>query len=80
MGMHLLITQRTYGFLIRTSSKFLKYTEKSVTHSVSYTAIHRTSIRHTDAVAFEDLREVDQFVYMKLQDLIEEVRKAYDKL
>ncbi len=31
-----------------------------------------------DAVAFADLRTVDQFVYVKLQDLIKEVREAYD--
>ncbi|PIC65695.1 isoleucine--tRNA ligase [Sporosarcina sp. P13] len=29
-------------------------------------------------VAFEDMRPVDQYVYVKLQDLIEEVRQAYD--
>ncbi len=33
----------------------------------------------TDRVAFEDLREVDQYMFMKLQDLIETVRKSYDK-
>lgn len=33
----------------------------------------------TDRVAFEDLREVDQYMYMKLQELIDTVRKAYDK-
>ncbi|EPD52865.1 isoleucyl-tRNA synthetase 1 [Paenisporosarcina sp. HGH0030] len=33
----------------------------------------------TDRVAYEDLREVDQYMFMKLQDLIETVRKAYDK-
>ena len=32
----------------------------------------------TDAVAFEDLRPVDQFVYVRLQDLIKEVREAYE--
>ncbi|QBP41529.1 isoleucine--tRNA ligase [Paenisporosarcina antarctica] len=33
----------------------------------------------TDRIAFEDLREVDQYMYMKLQELIETVRKSYDK-
>jgi isoleucyl-tRNA synthetase len=33
----------------------------------------------TDRVAFDDLREVDQYMFMKLQELIETVRKAYDK-
>ena len=33
----------------------------------------------TDRVAFEDLREVDQYMFMKLQEMIETVRKAYDK-
>ncbi|MGB5947218.1 isoleucine--tRNA ligase [Paenisporosarcina sp.] len=33
----------------------------------------------TDRVAYEDLREVDQYMYMKLQELIDTVRKAYDK-
>ena len=32
----------------------------------------------TDAVAFADMRPVDQFVYVKLQDLIKEVREAYE--
>lgn len=32
----------------------------------------------TDRLAFDDLRPVDQYVYAKLQDLIEEVRGAYD--
>ena len=32
----------------------------------------------TDAVAFADLRPVDQFVYVRLQDLIQEVREAYE--
>ena len=31
-----------------------------------------------DSVAFEDLRPVDQYVYVKLQDLIKEVRRAYE--
>lgn len=33
----------------------------------------------SDRVAYEDLREVDQYMYMKLQELIDTVRKAYDK-
>ncbi|MFX3674175.1 MAG: isoleucine--tRNA ligase [Paenisporosarcina sp.] len=33
----------------------------------------------TDRLAFEELREVDQYMYMKLQELIASVRKAYDK-
>lgn len=33
----------------------------------------------TDRVAFEDLRPVDQYVYVKLQELIKEVREAYDR-
>ena len=33
----------------------------------------------TDRVALEDLREVDQYMFMKLQEMIETVRKAYDK-
>ena len=33
---------------------------------------------NTDSVAFEDLRPVDQYVYVKLQDLIKEVRQAYE--
>ena len=32
----------------------------------------------TDSVAFADLRPVDQYVYVKLQDLIKEVRIAYE--
>ena len=32
----------------------------------------------TDRVAFADLRPVDKYVYVKLQDLIKEVRKAYE--
>ena len=32
----------------------------------------------TDSVAFDDLRPVDQYVYVKLQDLIKEVRQAYE--
>lgn len=31
-----------------------------------------------DRIAFADLRPVDQYVYVKLQDLITDVRKAYD--
>ena len=33
----------------------------------------------TDRVAFDDMRAVDQYVYVKLQDLIEEVRTAYEQ-
>ncbi len=33
----------------------------------------------TDRVSYEDLREVDQYMYMKLQELIDTVRKAYDR-
>ena len=33
----------------------------------------------TDRVAFEDMRAVDQYVYVKLQDLIEEVLTAYEQ-
>jgi isoleucyl-tRNA synthetase len=33
---------------------------------------------NTDSVAFEDLRPVDQYVYVKLQGLIKEVRQAYE--
>ncbi len=33
---------------------------------------------NTDSVAFADLRPVDQYVYVKLQDLIKEVRQAYE--
>lgn len=32
----------------------------------------------TDRVAFEDLRPIDQYVFIKLQDLIKDVRSAYD--
>ncbi|AXH98638.1 isoleucine--tRNA ligase [Sporosarcina sp. PTS2304] len=32
----------------------------------------------TNRVSFEDMRPVDQYVYVKLQDLIEEVRQAYE--
>ncbi|WP_172369755.1 isoleucine--tRNA ligase [Sporosarcina jiandibaonis] len=32
----------------------------------------------TDSIAFEDLRPVDQYVYVKLQGLIKEVRGAYE--
>lgn len=34
--------------------------------------------RETDYVAYEDLREVDQYMYMKLQQFIKTVREAYD--
>lgn len=33
----------------------------------------------TDRVAFADLRPVDQYVYVKLQDLIKEVRESYEE-
>ena len=33
---------------------------------------------NTDSIKFEDLRPVDQYVYVKLQDLIQEVRTAYE--
>lgn len=33
----------------------------------------------TDIVAFADLRKVDQYVYVKLQDLVKEVRTAYEQ-
>lgn len=32
-----------------------------------------------DRVAFEDMRPIDQYVYVKLQDLIKEVLEAYEK-
>ncbi|WP_432359459.1 isoleucine--tRNA ligase [Sporosarcina sp. UB5] len=33
----------------------------------------------TDRVAFEDMRPIDQYVYVKLQDLINEVLESYEK-
>ncbi len=33
----------------------------------------------TDRVAFEDMRPIDQYVYVKLQDLIKDVLEAYEK-
>lgn len=33
----------------------------------------------TDRVAFADLRPVDQYVYVKLQDLVKEVRDSYEQ-
>ncbi len=33
----------------------------------------------TDRVAYEDLREMDQYMYMRLQDLLKQVRTAYDR-
>ena len=33
----------------------------------------------SDRVAFENLREVDQYMYMKLQEVIKTVRAAYDR-
>lgn len=32
-----------------------------------------------DRVAYEDLREMDQYVYMRLQDVLKTVRAAYDR-
>lgn len=33
----------------------------------------------TDRVAYTDLREMDQYVYMRLQDILKTVRAAYDR-
>ncbi|PKC51204.1 hypothetical protein RhiirA1_322944, partial [Rhizophagus irregularis] len=33
----------------------------------------------TDRVAYEDLREMDQYMYMRLQDVLKQVRTAYDQ-
>lgn len=33
----------------------------------------------TDRVAYENLREVDQYVYMRLQEVLKQVREAYDR-
>ncbi|MEK4228662.1 isoleucine--tRNA ligase [Solibacillus sp. FSL H8-0538] len=33
----------------------------------------------TDRVAYEDLREMDQYMYMRLQDVVKTVRTAYDR-
>ena len=33
----------------------------------------------TDRVAYEDLREMDQYMYMRLQDVIKQVRAAYER-
>ncbi|CAM5187391.1 Isoleucine--tRNA ligase OS=Ureibacillus acetophenoni OX=614649 GN=ileS PE=3 SV=1 [Ureibacillus acetophenoni] len=33
----------------------------------------------TDRVAYEDLREMDQYMYMRLQDVLKQVRAAYDR-
>ncbi|WP_107923146.1 isoleucine--tRNA ligase [Lysinibacillus parviboronicapiens] len=33
----------------------------------------------TDRVAYADLREMDQYVYMRLQDILKTVRAAYDR-
>ena len=34
---------------------------------------------NTDRVAYEDLREMDQYMYMRLQDVLKAVRNAYDR-
>ena len=34
---------------------------------------------NTNRVAYEELREVDQYVYMRLQDVLKHVRAAYDR-
>ncbi|WP_431029405.1 isoleucine--tRNA ligase [Lysinibacillus sp. LZ02] len=33
----------------------------------------------TDRVAYEDLREMDQYMYMRMQDVLKAVRTAYDR-
>ena len=33
----------------------------------------------TDRVAYDDLREMDQYMYMRLQDVLKAVRNAYDR-
>ena len=33
----------------------------------------------TDRVAYEDLREMDQYMYMRLQDVLKQARAAYDR-
>nr|WP_106784071.1 isoleucine--tRNA ligase [Lysinibacillus timonensis] len=33
----------------------------------------------TDRVAYEELREMDQYMYMRLQDVLKQVRTAYDR-
>ncbi|KGR92148.1 isoleucine--tRNA ligase [Ureibacillus massiliensis 4400831 = CIP 108448 = CCUG 49529] len=33
----------------------------------------------TDRVAYEELREMDQYMYMRLQDVLKQVRTAYDQ-
>ena len=33
----------------------------------------------TDRVAYEDLREMDQYMYMRMQDVLKTVRAAYDR-
>ncbi|RHW39720.1 isoleucine--tRNA ligase [Lysinibacillus yapensis] len=33
----------------------------------------------TDRVAYKDLREMDQYMYMRLQDVLKSVRQAYDR-
>ncbi|MEG0439197.1 MAG: isoleucine--tRNA ligase [Solibacillus sp.] len=33
----------------------------------------------TDRVAYEDLREMDQYMYMRLQDVVKTIRAAYDR-
>lgn len=33
----------------------------------------------TDRVAYEELREMDQYMYMRLQDLLKQVRASYDR-
>lgn len=33
----------------------------------------------TDRVAYEELREMDQYMYMRLQDVVKTIREAYDR-
>ena len=38
-----------------------------------------SDFKETDRVAYADLREMDQYMYMRLQDVLKQVRAAYDR-
>ena len=78
-GLLLWIIQRMYVFQMLSSNKYLKYIVKFVIHSASYTVILADFHPVNDRVEFKDLREVDQYMYMKLQEVIKTVRAAYDR-
>ncbi|MGM9943734.1 MAG: isoleucine--tRNA ligase [Lysinibacillus sp.] len=67
---------------VRISMDMLKQVSESyrkVRNTLRFLHGNVSDFKETDRVAYADLREMDQYMYMRLQDVLKTVRAAYDR-